>query len=121
MRWLGRSAIVWLTVGCTLGMVVSYAMLNGVSRCWMNMFAGLPPCHAAFSMACAATLDQILADCTATDAFSGAVQVAWHGRPLVSRAVGLANRDFAIPNTPTTKFNMGSLGKMITAVAVAQL
>ena len=87
----------------------------------MDCAADLPLHPTTFATECAATLDQILADCTATDTFAGVVQVSWHGRPMVTRAVGLAHRDFAILNTPATKFNMGSLGKMITAVAVAQL
>ena len=87
----------------------------------MDPATELPLDLTAFTDRCAARLDQILADDVLTDAFSGVVQVAWHGHPLLTRAVGLAHHDFAIPNTPTTKFNMGSLGKMITAVAVAQL
>jgi D-alanyl-D-alanine carboxypeptidase len=83
--------------------------------------AGLPLVPTAFAAVCAAILDQILADDTSMGTFAGVVQIAWHGHPLITRAVGLAHRDFAIPNTPATKFNMGSLGKMITAVAVAQL
>jgi CubicO group peptidase (beta-lactamase class C family) len=87
----------------------------------MDSATELPLDLTAFAEGCAARLDQILVDDAATSAFSGVVQIAWHGHPLLTRAVGLAHHDFAIPNTPTTKFNMGSLGKMITAVAVAQL
>lgn len=53
--------------------------------------------------------------------FSGTVLLARDGNVLVTRAVGLANRDFDAPNRLDTKFNLGSMNKMITAVAVAQL
>ena len=55
------------------------------------------------------------------DAFSGTVLVARGGKPLYSAAVGEANKDFAAPNRLDTKFNLGSMNKMFTAVAVAQL
>ncbi len=55
------------------------------------------------------------------DAFSGAVLIAKDGKPLLTLAVGLANRDFKAPNTIDTKFNLGSMNKMFTAVAVLQL
>ncbi|MDX1626117.1 MAG: serine hydrolase domain-containing protein, partial [Wenzhouxiangellaceae bacterium] len=40
---------------------------------------------------------------------------------LGQRAWGLAHRDFGVPNDTTTRFNLGSLNKTWTAVAVAQL
>ncbi|MBX3389844.1 MAG: beta-lactamase family protein [Phycisphaeraceae bacterium] len=55
------------------------------------------------------------------DAFSGAVLLAKDGEVLLSAAVGQANRDFKVPNTVDTKFNLGSMNKMFTAVAILQL
>jgi CubicO group peptidase (beta-lactamase class C family) len=55
------------------------------------------------------------------DRFSGAVLVTKHGEVLFSQAVGLADRDRAIPNTLQTRFRIGSMNKMITAVAILQL
>jgi len=57
----------------------------------------------------------------AADRFSGAVLVTRHGEVLFSDAVGLADRDRAIENTLQTRFRIGSMNKMITAVAVLQL
>ncbi len=57
----------------------------------------------------------------AADRFSGAVLVTRHGEILFSDAVGLADRDRAIPNTLQTRFRIGSMNKMITAVAILQL
>ncbi|MEZ4587981.1 MAG: serine hydrolase domain-containing protein [Gemmatimonadales bacterium] len=55
------------------------------------------------------------------DAFSGAVLLAKDGRVLYQGAFGLANRDFDAANTVDTKFNLGSMNKMFTSVAIAQL
>lgn len=55
------------------------------------------------------------------DLFSGAVLVARRGQILVQRAFGLANRDFDIPNTLETRFNVASLTKSWTATAICKL
>ena len=55
------------------------------------------------------------------DAFSGAVLLARNGEILYSTARGEANKDFGVPNRIDTKFNLGSMNKMFTAVAIAQL
>ena len=55
------------------------------------------------------------------DVLSGAVLLARAGQPLLDRAYGLADRDVARPNRTDTKFNLGSMNKMFTAVAVGQL
>jgi CubicO group peptidase (beta-lactamase class C family) len=55
------------------------------------------------------------------DVFSGAILVARAGKPLYRAAFGEANKDFGARNTPETKFNLGSMNKMFTAVAVLQL
>ena len=55
------------------------------------------------------------------DVFSGAVLLAKKGVPLYQAAFGEANKDFGVPNTPDTKFNLGSMNKMFTAVAAMQL
>jgi CubicO group peptidase (beta-lactamase class C family) len=55
------------------------------------------------------------------DEFSGAMLVARHGRVLLEKAWGRANRGARTPNTPDTKFRIGSMNKMFTAVATLQL
>ena len=55
------------------------------------------------------------------DLFSGAVLLAKDGKPVFQGAFGVANKDFNVPNKLDTKFNLGSMNKMFTAVAVAQL
>jgi CubicO group peptidase (beta-lactamase class C family) len=55
------------------------------------------------------------------DVFSGAVLLAKDGKVLFERAYGEASKDFHVANRTDTKFNLGSMNKMFTAVAIAQL
>src|SRR5262249_27875103 len=57
----------------------------------------------------------------AADLFSGTVLLAHDGKPFFTKARGLASKAFNVPNRLDTKFNLGSMNKMCTAVAVAQL
>ncbi len=53
--------------------------------------------------------------------FSGTVIVADQGKVVYSGAYGEANKDHRIPNQLDTSYNIGSIGKIFTAVAVMQL
>ena len=53
--------------------------------------------------------------------FSGAVLVARGDDVVAQGACGLANRRYDVANTVETRFNLGSMNKMFTAVAVMQL
>jgi D-alanyl-D-alanine carboxypeptidase len=55
------------------------------------------------------------------DQFSGAVLVARHGKVLLQKAWGRANRETGAPVTPDTRFRIGSMNKMFTSVATLQL
>ena len=55
------------------------------------------------------------------DEFSGAVLVSKDGRVCFSRAYGLADRKRRVRNTLETRFRVGSMNKMFTAVAILQL
>ena len=55
------------------------------------------------------------------DVFSGTVLLAKAGVPIYRAAFGEANKDFGVKNTIDTKFNLGSMNKMFTAVAIMQL
>lgn len=61
------------------------------------------------------------AQLAAADRFSGVVLVARGDRVLVHVAHGRAEQAFAAENRLDTRFNLGSMNKMFTAVAVAQL
>lgn len=58
---------------------------------------------------------------TARGEFSGAVLVTRDGRTLFEGAFGFADRERGIANTPLTQFRVGSMNKMLTAVATLQL
>jgi CubicO group peptidase (beta-lactamase class C family) len=62
-----------------------------------------------------------MADLAAKDQFSGAVLISRSGRVVFQGAWGLASRSFQAPNRVDTKFNLGSMNKMFTAVAISQL
>ena len=53
--------------------------------------------------------------------FSGTVLVKLGSERLLVQGYGLANREWAIPNTPTTRFRLGSLTKAFTATLILQL
>jgi CubicO group peptidase (beta-lactamase class C family) len=53
--------------------------------------------------------------------FMGAVLVARDERLLVNRGYGSANLDWHIPNSPTTKFRLGSVTKQFTAASILLL
>lgn len=53
--------------------------------------------------------------------FSGVVLIAKQNKPIFTHVVGLANREKNINNTIDTQFNLASMGKMFTGVAIAQL
>jgi D-alanyl-D-alanine carboxypeptidase len=57
----------------------------------------------------------------AADQFSGAILIAQHGKTLMTRAVGMENREKSVTNSLDTKFRIGSMNKMFTAVATLQL
>lgn len=53
--------------------------------------------------------------------FSGAVLIAKGDKILFEHAYGLASREYGVPNTIATKFNLASAGKMFTSVAIGKL
>lgn len=77
--------------------------------------AGLAQAEALSS---AAAYAKALAD---AGQFSGVLMVAKDGKPVMTRAYGLADVASKTPNTNHTKFNIGSLNKMFTKTAIAQL
>ncbi|MHB1329072.1 MAG: serine hydrolase domain-containing protein [Gemmatimonadales bacterium] len=80
-----------------------------------------PPVKASTDREMAAELERYVDVLAKADVFSGAVLLAHNGRVLFSRAYGQANKDFEAPNQVDTRFNLGSMNKMFTGVAIAQL
>ncbi|MDT9600099.1 serine hydrolase domain-containing protein [Sphingosinicella rhizophila] len=57
----------------------------------------------------------------AADQFSGALIVSRNGREIFAFAGGIADREKRIPVAADTRFRLGSMNKMFTAVAIMQL
>ena len=53
--------------------------------------------------------------------FSGVVLVARNGTPAFERAYGMADREAARANDLETSFNLGSINKLFTTIAIQQL
>jgi len=75
------------------------------------------PAEAEIGKELGAHLDKLAAE----DKFSGVVLVAKDGKPIFVRAYGTADKRGNFGNRVETKFNLGSMTKMFTAVAIAQL
>ncbi|WP_430817900.1 serine hydrolase domain-containing protein [Carboxylicivirga sp. RSCT41] len=55
------------------------------------------------------------------DEFSGAILIAKDGKQIFKEAVGDASKSYLIKNKADTKFNIASVGKIFTGLAVMQL
>lgn len=55
------------------------------------------------------------------DKFAGVVLVAKDGRAIFKKAYGLSDKSTRTPNRIETKFNLASMNKMFTSIAIAQL
>lgn len=107
-------------------MVISRRVFVGGALLVALVSAGQPVAHAGVTAAAPTrtewrTFHEYLKELAAAGKFSGAVLVAENGRPILKRAYGMADSAKNEANTPETKFNIGSMNKMITSVAVAQL
>jgi CubicO group peptidase (beta-lactamase class C family) len=69
----------------------------------------------------ATKVDEYLTAQTKLGAFSGSVLIAQGGKVLLSKGYGMANLELDVPNTPQTKFRLGSVTKQFTAMAIMQL
>jgi CubicO group peptidase (beta-lactamase class C family) len=66
-------------------------------------------------------IDQVVKIYNENRSFNGAVLVSEHGKAIYSKGIGLANREWDIPNTSDTKFRLGSVTKQFTSAIILQL
>jgi len=66
-------------------------------------------------------IERHVARAASEDRFSGVVLVAKGDSVIFNKAYGMAEKVFGAPNKLDTKFNLGSMNKMFTSVAIAQL
>jgi CubicO group peptidase (beta-lactamase class C family) len=66
-------------------------------------------------------MDQVVQSYVASKEFMGSVLVARGNDILLSKGYGSANLEWGIPNTPSTKFRLGSITKQFTAASILLL
>jgi CubicO group peptidase (beta-lactamase class C family) len=66
-------------------------------------------------------MDQVVQSYVSDKKFMGSVLVARGGEVLLSKGYGSANLEWNIPNSPATKFRLGSVTKQFTAASILLL
>ncbi len=69
----------------------------------------------------AAQIDELLSRYHGWRQFNGTALVAESGKVIYKKGFGLANMEWNIPNTPDTRFRLGSITKQFTAALILQL
>jgi CubicO group peptidase (beta-lactamase class C family) len=78
-------------------------------------------CHCCQAQDFGAKADDYLKVQATRGKFMGSVLVARDGNVLFKRSYGSAEVEWEVPNTPQTKFNIASLTKQFTGLAILQL
>lgn len=69
----------------------------------------------------AAKIDEVMTAANKYRLFNGSVLVAENGKVIYKKSLGLAQMEWNIPNTPETRFRLGSITKQFTAALILQL
>src|SRR5687768_11004790 len=77
--------------------------------------------YAALAQDRAAKIQEVLALAHKYKQFNGSALVAQNGKVVYKGAFGMANMEWGIPNTPDTRFRLGSITKQFTAALTLQL
>ena len=77
--------------------------------------------HVALAQDRAAKIQEVLALAHKYRQFNGTALVAENGKVVYKGGFGMANIEWNIPNTPDTKFRLGSITKQFTAMLTLQL
>lgn len=78
----------------------------------------LPPMTLAEALA---AIEQQIAKAVQEDSFSGVVLIARDFQPIFFKSYGFASKELRAPNRTDTRFNLGSINKIFTKVAIGQL
>ncbi|HYV09573.1 MAG TPA: serine hydrolase [Pyrinomonadaceae bacterium] len=92
---------------------------NRVWLCIAVIFLIAP--HVAVAQDHAAKIQEFLTTAHKYRQFNGSVLVAENGKVIYKGAYGQANMEWNIPNTPDTRFRLGSITKQFTATVILQL
>jgi len=90
---------------------------ENATKDWPKLQAPSESTDAARTKALGAYLDAL----ASRDLFSGTVLLARGGKPLFLKSYGMANKEWNVPNTNDTKYNLGSINKFFTNIALKQL
>ncbi|HET6177796.1 MAG TPA: serine hydrolase [Candidatus Sulfotelmatobacter sp.] len=66
-------------------------------------------------------MEEVIQSYVSNKEFMGSVLVARDGKVLLSKGYGRANLEWEIPDSPTTKFRLGSITKQFTAACILLL
>src|SRR5438874_1878299 len=104
--------------------VTALVLLSAATVLGQTDSAGQPAATVAPTAGRAETeghIQSYLDSLAAENKLSGAIVVAKDGVPIASKASGVANKTTSAPITLDTKFNLGSMDKMFTGIAITQL
>ena len=97
------------------GMTLRFAAVVSLAiSCVSQEKAAAPPLDVA-------RMQQIIQSQVDANKFMGAVLVERDGKVLLDQGYGYANLEWKIPNSPTTKFRLGSITKQFTAACILLL
>jgi D-alanyl-D-alanine carboxypeptidase len=106
----------------TLRLLVPMSLLGG------SIAAQQPPDRAESVRASPISQDELIRGMTTsldslaqTGQFSGVAVLAKNGVPVFQHAYGMADRERGVANNPETGFNLGSINKVFTQIAILQL
>lgn len=112
-----QAALFWLAADPAHPKQLAQAMLVPMDNPLFAHWPKGPVPHAQLGQPIHAVLDRLVRDSD----FSGCVTVFDAGQTVFDECRGLAERNFHVPVDHQTKFHIASVGKMFTAVAIAQL
>ena len=69
----------------------------------------------------AVAIKKLAAELAAAGRFSGSILLAADGKDVVDNAWGMADREQKVANTAETAYDIGSIGKLFTQIAILQL
>nr|WP_255682805.1 serine hydrolase domain-containing protein [Dyella sp. 2HG41-7] len=112
-----QAALFWLAADTAHPDRLAQAMLVPMDNPLYDQWPKGPVSHAQMGKQIHAVLDKLVSESD----FSGCVTVSDGGQIVFDECRGLAERTFNVPVDHQTKFHIGSIDKMFTAVAIAQL
>ena len=110
----------WIDIGMIVGKRSPHE-IQGLYLLPSGPPPGTPPLSELSDKEIVHELDEYLDRLAEAEVFSGTAILEKEGEILLSKACGRAHRGLDIPNRIGTRYNIASMGKMFTAVAIAQL